>query len=553
MLNINSVKYYNQRLLRLKNDQEYFNKEAKDLVRDIALDSGDFDDPKDNKRKRNEAYYKRIINAVAFSSAKMLASLLVSHLTNPQQRWFYLDIGDDKRKVYRDEQIWMKKCEDMMYEKFSGTGIHQALHNVYFEGEVFGNGIMVKRKSKNGGWRYLPLTVGQYWIDEDEDGIINSVVRRFAMTCENIISEFGIDNCPEEVKTAISKGERNRLFNIIHFCEPNLNFLPEWDNPYNKPFISTYYVESCKEDEGFLEQKGIKRLPYYNLRWDKYGTNVLGTGIGRTILGDTRMLQAYERDFAKASKKRISPPLKATPDMKNVEKNIGAEGVTYTNNPEGFTPLFSVNYDTQQAMLNIQRIEQRIKEAFFLDIFFAMMTKDKTMSATEAAAVDQEKLVVLGAVTDRIRTEFMDKIVEDMFMDMLEAGEFPPAPESLQGQELNIKYKSVLLQSMEMTDLVAIERYLQFTSQQASFDPTAAMLPKMFEINSEYATKLGVNKSFIHSKREFEEMIQAQAEQVQQQQNEVDSKAVLNNAKAVRELSEANTTAENALTDMMGG
>lgn len=552
MVDVTSPKYYKNRLRQLRQDQDYFHKESKDLVKDIALDSGDFDDPRENKKKRKDAFYNRIINSVAFSSSKMLASLLVSHLTNPQQRWFYTDIGDDGRKVYRDEQIWMRQCENMMYRRFAQSGLHQTLHNVYFEGAVFGNGIMVKRKSKT-GWRYTPLTVGQYWIDQDGDGVVNTVFRRFAMTAEELQNEFGYDNCPEIVRKQLERGHRNTYFNVIHAVEPNLGYLPEWSNPYNKPFISTYYVEDCKDDEGFLEQKGIKRLPYYNLRWDRYGTNVLGTGIGRHVLGDARMLQAYERDLAKSSKKRISPPLKATPDMKNVEKNVGADGVTYTNNPEGFTALFNVNYDTQQAMANIQRIEARIKEAFFLDIFFAMMTKDKTMSATEAAAVDQEKLVVLGAVTDRIRTEFLDKIVEDMFLDMLEAGEFPPAPESLQGEEINIKYKSVLLQSMEMTDLVSIERYLQFTGSQASFDPTAAMLPRTLEINSEYATKLGVNKSLIHSKREVEAMVEAQAQQQQQQQAQIDSQTVLNNAKATRELSEANTTAENALTDLMGG
>ena len=77
MVDVTSPKYYKNRLRQLRQDQDYFHKESKDLVKDIALDSGDFDDPRENKKKRKDAFYNRIINSVAFSSSNMLASLLV--------------------------------------------------------------------------------------------------------------------------------------------------------------------------------------------------------------------------------------------------------------------------------------------------------------------------------------------------------------------------------------------------------------------------------------------------------------------------------------------
>lgn len=551
---ITKLEYHKKRWEQLKKDGEYAETEAKNIVMDIAKDTGDFDDPKFNKNKRKNPFYKRIINSLASSSGLMLASLLVSHLTNPQQRWFFLDIDDGKSKVTRDESIWLRDAENIMYEKLAKSKLHQTLNNVYHEGSQFGTGVMIKKKHKN-GVTYLPMTVGQYFIDEDEFGDVNTLARRFAKNAESLVSMFGLENLPDRLKLELERtgADRAKLHTLIHIVEPNINFLPEWDNPYNKPFVSTYYLEDAKADEEPLEQKGFQEFPYYVLRWDRHGTNVYGTGIGRAILGDVRMLQSYEKDLAKASKKKVDPAMKAGMDMKTAEKNVGANSITYTNNPEGFTPLYSINYDTQQAMANIQRTEERIRSAYFIDLFFAMMGKDKTMSATEANAVDQEKLVILGAVTDRIRTEFLDKIVEDLFIDLFRQGAFPPAPESLQDKDMNVRYQSVLLQSMEMTDLISLERYLQFTANQAALDPKAALVPKTLEINQYYATKMGINKTNLKSLAEVEEEWEARMANERAQASEVDSKAVLNQAKSVKELSDANTTGENALNELLHG
>jgi len=551
--NVTTIEYYQKRFLKLKMDGEYFESEAKKIVLDIALDTGDFDDPKFNRDKRKNSHYKRIINSLASSAGLMLASLLVSHLTNPQQRWFFLDSGDGKKKVSRDESIWTRECENIMFEKLAKSKLHQTLNNVYHEGSAFGNGVMIKKKHKN-GIVYMPLTVGQYYMDQDEFGDINTLARKFAVTAENLVGMFGFENLPERVKLAFKlEGARSKLYTVIHFVEPNLNYLPEWNNPYVKPFISTYYLQCGNKDEKVLEQKGLSEFPYYILRWDRHGTNVYGTGIGRAILGDVRMLQSYERDHAVASKKKVAPPMMGSPAMKTAEKNTGANQFTYTNDTEGFKPLFSINYDVQQATANIQRVEERIRSAYFIDLFFAMMNKDKTMSATEASAVDQEKLVILGAVTDRIRTEFLDKIVEDLFIDLFRQGAFPEPPESMKGKEINIRYQSVLLQSMEMTDLVLLERWLQFTANQAALDPIAALIPDTLEVNEYYATKLGINKKNARSRKEVEDMAAEQAKQQQAVTQEASSKATLNQAKSVEALSNANTTGENALNDLLNG
>lgn len=548
---VTKVQYYRERWLRLEETFNRFENEYKDIAREIGVDTGDFDDVKYNKNRRKNPYYKKNINSIAASSAKLLASLLTSHLTNPQQRWFYLSVDDKDDDLLRDESIWLRKCEDIMYRKFARSKLHQALHNVYHEGELFGTGVMARKETKD-GVVYKPMTIGQYFIDQDENGNVTTLARKYAWTLEQAANTFGVESLPQHYQNLFNQGNRSELIEIRHFVEPNLNYLPNWDNPYNKPFLSTYYVDEQNNKESILEQKGMDKFPFYVLRWDRYGTQVYGSGIGRFVLGDVRMLQSNESDLAKASKKKVSPPLKGPTEMKNQAAKVGSDQITYTDSPEGYTALYNVNYDTRQAMENIQRCERRIEGAFFIDIFLALMSDQRTKSATEANAIDQEKFVVLGAVTDRIRTEFLDKIVEDEFENSLRAGEFPEPPESLQGRELSIGYQSVLLQSMEMTDLIGLERYLQFTVQQAGVDPIAAMIPDTLKVNENYAKKLGINRENMRPMEEVRRMYEQQIADMEAQRQETGSKTALNQAKAAKELSDTNTTAENALTDLVG-
>ena len=307
-------------------------------------------------------------------------------------------------------------------------------------------------------------------------------------------------------------------FTVIHAVEQNPRYNPK--NPFNKEYISVYFCEEAKEEDGFLEYKTTKRFPFVTCRWDRYGKNPYGFGIGRRVLGDVKSLQAYEKDLAKASKKKISPPLKGSVDLKKVVIDTSAESVTYTNDPNGLTPLFNVNYETREALENIQRINDRIYRMTYNDLFLAILNKDKTMSATEAAAIVKEK-EALGAVVERFQRETLKPLIENTFLILLEQGALGEVPPSMRGKDMSIEYQSVLSSTQEIGDLQNIDRWLQFVSQVATINPEVARKPDVLAIADYYADRLNIDFNLIKDNEAVQQQQQEEAEaqaQLEQQQ-----------------------------------
>ena len=142
-------------------------------------------------------------------------------------------------------------------------------------------------------------------------------------------------------------------------------YLPEFKNAFNKPFISVVWIEGFKDDECVLEEKGMSDFPYIIFHWYRKTNTSYTMGLGHDILGDVKELQALERDTKRARAKKINPPLRADPSLKNAGIRVGSDDITYTNNKEGVTPLYNVNFDTVEGENSIAAKDKRSVELVF--------------------------------------------------------------------------------------------------------------------------------------------------------------------------------------------
>ena len=56
---------------------------------------------------------------------------------------------------------------------------------------------------------------------------------------------------------------------------------------------------------------------------------------------------------------------------------------------------------------------------------------------------------------------------------MLRANQFPPVPEELQGEEIDVMYNGPLARAQRMNEMVAVQRWLEGVGQIAQFSPDA--------------------------------------------------------------------------------
>ena len=507
-------KHFTQRLDALKETRSLLEPEWKEIRSYLAPDTGCFDDPTSTSAMKKDAFYKQNVNTLPSFYFYQLAVALVMNLTPSRLHWFRLRVPEQTW----EEQAFLKQAEDKMLRVFSKAGVYDHLMNMFYEAPLYGCAAMGINEDLELGVDLVPSTIGEFWLAEDYRGTPNCIYRRFAMSAFNLQAQFGYDKCPDAVKKALDGEKFDTEFTVIHAVEQNPRYNPK--NPFNKEYISVYFCEEAKEEDGFLEYKTTKRFPFVTCRWDRYGKNPYGFGIGRRVLGDVKSLQAYEKDLAKASKKKISPPLKGSVDLKKVVIDTSAESVTYTNDPNGLTPLFNVNYETREALENIQRINDRIYRMTYNDLFLAILNKDKTMSATEAAAIVKEK-EALGAVVERFQRETLKPLIENTFLILLEQGALGEVPPSMRGKDMSIEYQSVLSSTQEIGDLQNIDRWLQFVSQVATINPEVARKPDVLAIADYYADRLNIDFNLIKDNEAVQQQQQEEAEaqaQLEQQQ-----------------------------------
>ena len=507
-------KHFTQRLDALKETRSLLEPEWKEIRSYLAPDTGCFDDPTSTSAMKKDAFYKQNVNTLPSFYFYQLAVALVMNLTPSRLHWFRLRVPEQTW----EEQAFLKQAEDKMLRVFSKAGVYDHLMNMFYEAPLYGCAAMGINEDLELGVDLVPSTIGEFWLAEDYRGVPNCIYRRFSMSAFNLQAQFGYDKCPDAVKKALDGEKFDTEFTVIHAVEQNPRYNPK--NPFNKEYISVYFCEEAKEEDGFLEYKTTKRFPFVTCRWDRYGKNPYGFGIGRRVLGDVKSLQAYEKDLAKASKKKISPPLKGSVDLKKVVIDTSAEAVTYTNDPNGLTPLFNVNYETREALENIQRINDRIYRMTYNDLFLAILNKDKTMSATEAAAIVKEK-EALGAVVERFQRETLKPLIENTFLILLEQGVLGEVPPSMRGKDMSIEYQSVLSSTQEIGDLQNIDRWLQFVSQVATINPEVARKPDVLAIADYYADRLNIDFNLIKDNEAVQQQQQEEAEaqaQLEQQQ-----------------------------------
>lgn len=526
-------KHFTQRLDALKETRSLLEPEWKEIRSYLAPDTGCFDDPTSTSAMKKDAFYKQNVNTLPSFYFYQLAVALVMNLTPSRLHWFRLRVPEQTW----EEQAFLKQAEDKMLRVFSKAGVYDHLMNMFYEAPLYGCAAMGINEDLELGVDLVPSTIGEFWLAEDYRGVPNCIYRRFAMSAFNLQAQFGYDKCPDAVKKALDSEKFDTEFTVIHAVEQNPRYNPK--NPFNKEYISVYFCEEAKEEDGFLEYKTTKRFPFVTCRWDRYGKNPYGFGIGRRVLGDVKSLQAYEKDLAKASKKKISPPLKGSVDLKKVVIDTSAEAVTYTNDPNGLTPLFNVNYETREALENIQRINDRIYRMTYNDLFLAILNKDKTMSATEAAAIVKEK-EALGAVVERFQRETLKPLIENTFLILLEQGALGEVPPSMRGKDMSIEYQSVLSSTQEIGDLQNIDRWLQFVSQVATINPEVARKPDVLAIADYYADRLNIDFNLIKDNEavqqqqheEAEAQAQLEQQQLAMQQAQVQAGAVKDYAQA---------------------
>lgn len=503
------IDYFKNRLVFLKTKRSEFEIDWRDISKFLSPSTGVFStDPKSAKDKRRYTYPKDNMNGKPQRYMRDLATSLVATLCPPDSRWFGYRVDN----MTADEQSWLYKSSLCVMQKFQANGISSFLTSLFYEAGLYGLGVITEEKSNKTGLDFGKMTCGEYYLAEDFEGNENVLYHPFCMSAEQLKQWFGYDALPQSLKQDLDNGNGFTEYNCVQAVEPNPDYLPAFKNEFNKPFISVVWVEGVNDDECVLEMKGMDDFPFVVFHWYDKTTSVYTQGIGHDIIGDVKELQETEKDTARARKKNIAPPLKADPALRTAGLKTGSNEITYTNIKDGVSPLYTTNFPTGEGVNQSREIDERLAYLTFKNLFSFLMSNPKTRTAEEVKKISQEELIALaGVIQNAMRA--LSALCERAFKIGLEAGWLPDnMPESLRGKVMTVSFHSLLAQSMSLSELVLLERWIQFVSVVGAMNPNAARKPDVMKIVDTYAEKLDIDQSLIVPTEEVEKQIQAEAE-----------------------------------------
>ena len=498
----------------------------------------------------------KILDGTATRALGVTAAGMQAGINSPSRPWFKLGYSDKELSEWKPVRMWLDSVEKTIREIYARSNVYNMLHHTYLELCAFGTAASAIRPSFGTVIRARPMTIGEYWLGLDNEGRVDTFVRKFRLTAKQMITEFGEENVSQAVKSAYEGQRTEETFTVIMHVEPN-------DDRIAFPFAKGKEYRVVYHEKGFEEGKalrvtGSERFNILAPRWHTVGMMPYGFGPGVATLNDVKGLQKeYEKKLV-AQDKMVDPPLRGPSKLEGQIVNTMPGGITYDDSlqaSQGLQPLYQVNFDMNASILGIQDTRNAIRQGLFTDLFTMIAnTVDVAKTATEVAALKEEKMMVLGPVLDSVHNEVHKPLIDSAFHYALEADLLPEPPEEIAGMEISVEYISILAQAQKMIATSGIEQLAGFVGNLAAVFPEARHKFNATEAVDEYASSLGTSAKIINSDEEVQKMQEAEAQQAQMQQAMAAGAMAADSAKVLSETDMGGgNSALQALTGGMGG
>ncbi len=198
--------------------------------------------------------------------------------------------------------------------------------------------------------------------------------------------------------------------------------------------------------------------------------------------------------------------------------------VDFKDGKAPFAPAYMVDFKIDQGIKMLERIEGRINEGLFKNVFQLFTDSDRReITAEEIRAKAQERMAVLGPVIERNVGDMHAPAILRTVAVMIRSGNIPLIPDILKGTDgrliygIKINFKSVLAQAAEMSMLNNISTVMNFVGQEAALFQD---MPDNFDTDKiavGFAERANMPADFIRTPEERDALRKAKRQAQQQQ------------------------------------
>jgi hypothetical protein len=352
---------------------------------------------------------------------------------------------------------------------------------------------------------------------EDDEGKVGFVSRRWKPTAQTLVSTFG-DRVHQKVKDLAGKSPFEEVDCLHIVCRGDM-----YDKSTSLPRWSIYY--DVAHDRVMFEV-AIKTRHYVIPRWQTVSNSQYSYSPAAVCaLPDARLLQAMTFTLLEAGEKATSPPIIATQNVVRSDLALYAGGVTWVDEEyderlgSALRPLEQdfrgFNYGVQMN----QDTRTLLHRAFFLDAL-TLPQRAPEMTAYEVGQRVQEYIRNALPLFEPMEDEYNAALCDETFDVMLHANGFGDPrswPKGLRGAEIDFSFESPLHDVIEQQKGQQFTESVQYLGQALSLDPSTGFVVKAEVALRDALLGVGVPAKWLNSEARVAEMKKAQQDQAAQQ------------------------------------
>jgi hypothetical protein len=434
--------------------------------------------------------------------------------TDPDSEWLQLGPGIPGMELDRAGMMFFEDLTETLRFVQDQTNFYESLDLFYEDITAFGTGVTVDYEDKENIFISKNPCAGEFCLAAGADYADQVLEVEERRTVSQIVEQFGLANCPEEVKQKWRQkgGALEYEYVVGHTIEPN--FAIEGREPGSEcgrlpggfTWREIYWIVG-KSNEAPLSVAGFREKPFAAAPWHRVSNDPYGHGLGETILGDTIQLQIMVAREAELAEKLARPSYSAPVSLKNDPHSTKPDHITYYDSATG-APEFKPNYVVDPQALaalreNMEKVRERIHRGSHADLFRAIEeiahNTKRDVSATEIDAVREELLRQLGGVIYRVYRYGLQPRIKRQLAILHRRGMWPKLPPSLYGIPLQVSFESELTRARRAGSVSSIERTYAFAQSIAAEFPDSKYVLDADESVREVAKLRGASSRIIRS------------------------------------------------------
>lgn len=487
----------------------------------------------------------RQVDASAALALERFGAILDSLLTPRNMMWHMLAADNEQLMKDRRVRLYFEAVTKILFKhRYKPIGNFSAQNQNIFESlGAFGTGAMFVDPYEgidgSRGIRYKAVPLGEIFLRENHQGLIDGFCRWFRLTAQQALDQFADekDNLPEGIHRA-AEAKNQMPFNFLHRVCPRTDYQPGRMDPKGKLWAS-YYI--ALDGAALIREGGYNTFPMACSRYVQTPGEVYGRSPAMKALPAIKTLNAEKRDFLTQGH-RAGTPVLLTADDGVVDFSMRPGALNKGGMSSDGRPLVGVlpSGDIQVTKEMMDEERAIIDGVFLVDLFKILLGDPKIFTATQIVEMMSQRGILIAPTVGRQQSEYLGPLIERELDVLGRQGLLPPMPPLLKEAhgEYHVIYTSPLAREMRAQEIAGFQRTLDTAVGVANATGDPSVLDR-FDFDAaipEIADIQGVPERWLASDEQVMAKRQgrAQAQQAQTQIQAAPAAAALMKAQAAQ-------------------